>query len=476
MNLTVWTSFTKKRKSTAQPASTGIVITALLKQDTTVKNPHFILHTDTAASVKYAYVQGWGLYYFVDDCTYLTGDQWDLSLYVDALASFKTDIGNYYGKILRCSDLTFYNPMLRDELNPPTEDIILPQIRTHSISNLFVDQCYVLTLAASADSYSSSDTLNGFCRAYVLTPQQMVQVAKRFLDTNFLQQLSNSFTNPMDCVVSCKFLPVTKSLIEGDSPTQENIEVGGEPLNASANIVKNRFVTVADSLDLPLKPHGSNSYLDAEPYTTLSVFLPFVGVVPLDLGVVRSTWKLNFSVSIDVLTGDVMYKFYSDTARTQLCATYSGNCGSDCPVSSSTWNTKSYLGGALTTIGGAAVAIASMATGGAAGAVIGGLGAIAGGIGTMSKAAEIHTQINGSISSALGIYASTSIIAEMLYKNPAHAPTSNASVTGLPCNKYGKVSEHAGFLLMQEASVPLSTYDGLRETVNEAMNSGFYYE
>lgn len=478
MNLVTWASFSKKKNSTAHPVvNTGSTITCVLKEGTNVLHPTFILNANTAPSIKYAYVADFGRFYFVENITYATGSQWEVSLTVDPLATFMTTIGNYEGMIRRCSDLSFYNPLLRDEMNPPTE-IITTTSRSDAFGDLFADICYILTLAASAETYSSADTKSGFCRSYCLTPAQMVQVAKKFLDLSFLQQLRNEFDNPMECVVSCKYVPIKRSEIIGATPTSEDICVGGQDLGAGGTIVAVRFVAKTVSIALPNKPQGvgTDTYVDAEPYTTLQAYLPFVGVVPIDYGIVRDTWKLNIRVCVDVLTGDIVYYIYSDTSFTELCTTYTGNCASDCPITASGWSAKSYVGGALAVIGGTALTIGTIASGGALGAVLGGIGAMAGGVGSMAKSCEIHTQVNGAISSALGAQVHTAIIVRMFYKVPAHSLTDGNYNYGLPCNKYGKVSSHAGFLMMDNASIAIDGTDSERDMINDYLANGFFYE
>ena len=478
MNLELWTSFSKKKNSTAHPAvGTGNTVFVKLKDNTSVLHPVFELVSNYAPSCKYAYVPDFGRFYFVEDIEYDTGSTWNLRLTCDPLATFMSVIGNYEGMIKRCSDLSYYNPMIRDELNPP-EETITTSSRSDVFGDLFADICYILTLAASAEHFYSSDTKSGFCRSYCLTPTQMVQVAKKFLDLNFLQQLANEFDNPMECVVSCKYVPVKRSEIVGPTPTSEPIYVGGQDLEASGDLVEHRFVAKTVSVTLPNKPQGvgSNTFCDAEPYTTLQAYLPFVGVVPIDYGVVRATWALNVRVCVDVLTGDIVYYIYSDASYTELCATYTGNCASDCPITASGWSAKSYVGGAIAVIGGTALTIGTVASGGALGAVLGGIGAMVGGIGSMAKGAEIHTQVNGSISSALGAQVHTAIIVRMFYKAPVHALTDGNYTFGLPCNKYGKVSSHAGFLLMENPSISIDGTDAERDMINNYMSSGFYYE
>ena len=278
-------------------------------------------------------------------------------------------IGNYEGMIKRCSDLSFYNPMIRDELNPPEETIITSS-RSDTFPGIFLQTFAIFSPWQHQQTYTSADTKSGFCRSYCLTPAQMVQVARKFLDLNFLQQLANEFDNPMECVVSCKYVPVKRSEIVGATPTSEDIQVGGQDLGAGAAIVAVRFVAKTVSVALPNKPQGvgSNTFCDAEPYTTLQAYLPFVGVVPIDYGVVRSTWALNIRVCIDVLTGDIVYYIYSDAAFTELMRNlYQEIVQVTAPSLQADGVQNLTLGGAIAVIGGTALTIGTVASGGALG-------------------------------------------------------------------------------------------------------------
>ena len=63
MNINVWSNFTKRRNSTAQPTG-GTQKTVYLKEQTSIEHPSFILAEPLA---NYNYVQAFGNYYFVTD-------------------------------------------------------------------------------------------------------------------------------------------------------------------------------------------------------------------------------------------------------------------------------------------------------------------------------------------------------------------------------------------------------------------------
>jgi hypothetical protein len=84
-------SFSKKQNSTKVPTSSGTVHnTVLLKDPTSLIRPVFKLQgfnrTDN-------YVQWDSRYYFIDDIVQLTNDIAEYHCSVDALASWKTGIG-----------------------------------------------------------------------------------------------------------------------------------------------------------------------------------------------------------------------------------------------------------------------------------------------------------------------------------------------------------------------------------------------
>lgn len=471
MNLTIWTSFSKKKNSTAHPViNTGATITCVLKEGTNILHPTFILNASTAPTIKYAYVSDFGRFYFVDSIVYLTGSQWEVNLTVDPLASFMTPIGNYEGLILRCSDTSFYNPLIRDDFNQATETVAIGTASS-SAQGIFSGASYILSLASQPPGTGASASQNGFFRSYAILPSTMAQLAINLFDTNLWTQIKQQLSDPMSAIIDCRYLPIA---ITNMHTATERMKFGDYSSGLDGNVLTNRFYSSSiQSLSLPVREWLTDTYAEGAPYLTMTMYLPFVGVVPLDIAYVRSNWTLYFQIHVDLCTGDVVYKIFSDSAGNRLAATYSGNCSSECPVSNKGFNAIGQVGGIATMIGGAAATVAAVATGGAA---LPAVAAIGGGFGAAAVSSEVHTQTNGAVSSALGQYVGSSIQVTAYKKTPAHGLTDSYYVTGLPCNKVATIKNHAGYLVMQSPSIAIDGTDSERDMINDYLANGFFYE
>ena len=92
MTLKTW-SFSKKHNSTAQPAGSSRDYNVVMKENTSIESPVFILGTGIDAGISYC--QWSGNYYFVDDIVLISADQVELHCSIDVLATHKTAIGAY---------------------------------------------------------------------------------------------------------------------------------------------------------------------------------------------------------------------------------------------------------------------------------------------------------------------------------------------------------------------------------------------
>ena len=64
-------TFSKKMNSTAQPTGSGTQISVVLKENTSVLNPHFLVHNYSFA---HNYIKWGSRYYFVDDIISISHD------------------------------------------------------------------------------------------------------------------------------------------------------------------------------------------------------------------------------------------------------------------------------------------------------------------------------------------------------------------------------------------------------------------
>ena len=85
--------FSKRKNSTKLPTNeTPTIIDVTLKSGTSLISPTFLINYSGRPTFNYLHFQG--RYYFVIDIVSVRNDLWEISCTVDALASWKTTIGN----------------------------------------------------------------------------------------------------------------------------------------------------------------------------------------------------------------------------------------------------------------------------------------------------------------------------------------------------------------------------------------------
>lgn len=190
---------------------------------------------------------------------------------------------------------------------------------------------------------------------------QLNQLGAWLWSTNFIEQILKIFNDPMQAIIGLHKVYATP-IISGTG----NIKVGYLDSGVGSNIVGNQY-TYIDCGTVSLREYYGN-ILDYNPYTTVQLYLPFIGIVPLDVAdVTRSSISVKYGV--DVLTGACLasVSVQRDNAGGVLYQ-YSGNCACQYPLSSG-----SYMGmvtGAIGAVGslakgnifGTALSIAGMHT------------------------------------------------------------------------------------------------------------------
>lgn len=242
--------------------------------------------------------------------------------------------------------------------------------------------------------------------------------------TNFIDQILKIFNDPMQAIIGLHKVYATPN-ISGSG----NIKVGYLDSGVPSNIVGNQY-TYIDCGTVSLREYYGN-ILDYSPYTTVQLYLPFIGIVSLDIAdVSRSSIKVKYGV--DVLTGACLasVSVQRDNAGGVLYQ-YSGNCACQYPLSSG-----SYMG---------------MVTG-----AIGAIGSLARGniFGTALSVAGMHTNIerSGGFSGnagAMGIKKPYLIISRPQSIMNDGFP----SIQGYPSNYYTRLGNCSGFVQISECHV-----------------------
>lgn len=251
--------------------------------------------------------------------------------------------------------------------------------------------------------------------------------------SNFIDQILKIFNNPMEAVIGLHKVYATP--IDAGTST---IKVGYLDSNVSSAYIEQQYVTVSCG-SVNLNEQFGNVF-DYSPYTDIQLYLPFVGIVPLNVNdVMRSNISVDYGV--DVITGAclAMVKVSRDGNNSVLYQ-YSGNCAVQYPISSG-----SYMGIVSSIISVAGGVAATVASGGAAAPLA--LGA-AGGL----LNAHTNVQHSGGFSGnsgAMGGKKPYLIITRPITKIAEYDETMN----GYPANSYTTVGECSGYVKANNAHV-----------------------
>ena len=454
MTLKTW-SFSKKKNSTAQPATTAREYTVYMKENTSIEHPVFILGTGIDAGVSYC--QAFGNYYFVDDIVLLTKDQVELHCSLDPLATHKTVIGNLTTFIERAS--AAHNAYIYDSALSATQKIVASAIQTNALWTIDQTGCFVVRTVGDGGGATGISS-------WVVTASELGDIIDYLFDENnpdFADMLTDgvvkSFFNPFQYIISVMWFPFSKSDIPGSSDT---MQLG---FWSPGNFKRMSSGFFFDSVDLT-KPtnYYSDDFRAYHPsFTTFRMFLPGIGVIDLD-PLVLSHEHLTAYTTIDYATGNInirlQYRDSADNVKGDI-GSYSGQVGVSVPVGQINGISEGLAMGSVmeSAVGGAISAAESFLTGGGVSGILNTIkptSSIIGNPGNMGQMAANPRLISSIINYGCGEFPNT--------------------VYGRPLCSIRQISTLSGFIKCQGASIALDAPDTEIEAVNNYLNTGFYYE
>ena len=180
---------------------------------------------------------------------------------------------------------------------------------------------------------------------------ELKQFGSWLWEGDFFDQLKKLFSDPMQAIIGLHkiYVPTT------NLPEKQNIRCGYISSGIPSYVVANQYTTINCGRVSLLEYFGN--VFDYEPYTSIKLYLPFIGIVKLDVSeVMRSTIEIAYHV--DVLTGACLaeVKVIRDTTESVLY-TFTGNMGVQYPLSAGSY--MGVIGGLLGITGGV---IGSLAT------------------------------------------------------------------------------------------------------------------
>lgn len=242
----------------------------------------------------------------------------------------------------------------------------------------------------------------------------------------FVDQLLKLFNDPMQSIIGLHKIYATP--VDAGTST---IHVGYLDSEVSSAYITQQYVEV-DCGSVNLSEIFGN-VLDYAPYTRVSLYLPFIGIVPLDVNEVMRG-EMSITYGVDVFTGACLAMVeVSRDLESAILYQYAGNCATQIPVSSG-----SYMGivsGILSVAGGIA---ATVATGGGAAPIA---------LGVAGAAFSSHTDVSRSGSFSGNSGAMGGKIPYLIISRPMSLIAENVDeMSGYPANAYTTVGECTGYI------------------------------
>lgn len=309
---------------------------------------------------------------------------------------------------------------------------------------------------------------SGLIHVYNPTPQEMISFGNWLWVTYADDSIQKIWNNPFDGVISAHELYATPS-----NDGRDNIRSGFLVCPTSAALVRQRYTTI--DCGSMVVPEYYGNYLDYAPYSKAHVYLPFIGIVELDVDDIVGH-GVNITYHIDSYNGSCIAQI--TVAKTDYQNTvyqFSGNCSVEIPLAG---GSQAAIKAGL--ISAAATGISSIVGGLASmlgGNIAGGIGGIAYGIGgavsqaVSQKSSVQHSGTFGASYGAMGIKKPYFII---------HRPIQKIVVNynedyGFPAHKRVRIGNCKGFLRVREVHAVSSTAtDEEKARIEELLKDGVF--
>lgn len=171
----------------------------------------------------------------------------------------------------------------------------------------------------------------GFVTMYRMSSGTMNQLRNVLWTSDFVENIYKLFNDPAEAIVSMQitYAPLSAGVAQ-------NVIIGNYQTSISAQKVTEQFYKL-DCGTINIKEYWGN-FLDYSPNTDLSIYLPFIGIRPLDINNFMNG-TIHVVYHIDAVTGNcvALVSTIKDDIDS-IIYTYSGNCNIQIP-----WTSKNFL-------------------------------------------------------------------------------------------------------------------------------------
>lgn len=270
-------------------------------------------------------------------------------------------------------------------------------------------------------------------------------------------QVTGVYSNLIENVVSLRWFPVMLQAL-GEIGTTEGIKLGYTTLETAGTTISSVAELMMGGI-FDIKP-VYKSYMDYAPYTEIQVFLPFYGMLDLDVNLFMDH-KLVVHFTVDIASGLITYYILRDDTIVQQVQ---AKCGIDIPITlSSMIDVASEISNNVVSKS------VSLASATAAGSPIGMVGSMLG------NTSSPHMKYLSGIGENGALYGNRRVT--LFIKHPQYnRPSNYASTVGYPSYGKFKLSSLSGFTVVENPRLSMTDKMSLSEyeEIIEFLQGGIY--
>lgn len=440
--------FSKKENSTKRPSdSDATMVDCETNNDFDLLNPVFVFSfrggSSNPTQYNYCYVDTFKRYYWIAGWTFSNG-QWIATCSVDALASWKTEIGRQSAYVLRSA--ASYDGNIQDTLYPAKTDIVL---ETSTAESPF-DRAGYYVVGTVGDG--------GITDYASLSYAEFAKFTKTAFSDAFykgvaagVDWMAKAAFDPMQYLRSVIYIPLKSSGGQFRSVTLGWWDTG----------VRGGYVGIGASdkakftLDVPKHPQASErgAYLNCAPYASYILDCRPWGRISLDPEDLKGVSSVTFDISVDYITGEGVLTTTIDGGRRVLAVAQVGH--------------QVQLSQVSHDIGGAILSIA----GGVGSAITGNAMGVAQGIGNAvnSVMGKVNTiGVNGSVSQILTPPQLSATFIKIVDENNADR--------GRPLCQVRRIDTLPGYQIHADPEMSLPCTQSEMVAISGYLTGGFLYE
>lgn len=467
--VTAYINFQKKKNSTKTPPSGSSYQTyeSVMKDNCSILFPVLSFNFPGGATFNphqynYFYIGTFNRYYFTVDWHWSEGLWW-AELSVDVMASWKTNIYASYQYVIRSGNSAIIDVSIPDSVYPATFNMSTEHdtVRLYGATNM-KGGTYVMGIADGGEFSRGGitywcGTQNDFSSLFKFLYGTTNWIGGASID-DISNDLLKCLVDPGQYIKSMMWFPFGMNVVS---------EEGGDAVGAGwwqtdvHLMYTHSTLSVNTSATRHYHPQAtsSNSYLNYYPYTTMEVYIPGFGKVPLPPEKFSPGKDIIFDLNVDTVTGTGTLYVHQANLGYAEGIVLKGQVGITVAV---TTMVSDILGAASTITNAAANGTNSLAA-----ATIGIVGGVADAAKLLSPDVTV-TGGNGNCSE----YAVSGLITTRFKK----IVSTDGNHMGFPVCASKLLGSTTGYTLVADADIDFPCYDQEKDMIRDYMQGGFYIE